>query len=153
MTLKQKIYLETTVIAAYFDFWGDAPEQKNFTLRFWSEILPEYEPVISHLVRAELQKKQEWWPEYEPLIRNVMTLPNLPEADRLAREYIDRGIIPAGKFADALHLATACVNTTDYLATWNFEHLSRPHKRHQINETNKILGVYTPTIVEPKDFF
>lgn len=52
---KQKIYLETSVVSAYFDPWRKSPEQKKWTRKFWKQILPDYQPVISKLVKIELK--------------------------------------------------------------------------------------------------
>jgi hypothetical protein len=51
--IKQKVYLDTTVPSAYFD--DRAPDRQNLTKQFWSEILPEFEPMISTIVLSEIQ--------------------------------------------------------------------------------------------------
>lgn len=41
------IYLETSIIAAYFDFWGKSNEQSKVTKDFWQKQMSKYEPIIS----------------------------------------------------------------------------------------------------------
>lgn len=52
--LKPKIYLETSVISAYFDFKKQDLTRKEETRYFFKKILPEYQVFISEAVLAEL---------------------------------------------------------------------------------------------------
>ncbi len=49
---KQKIYLDTTVPSAYFD--ARAPDRELLTKIFWSDRLPDFDPVISNIVLSEI---------------------------------------------------------------------------------------------------
>ncbi|MFH1392470.1 MAG: hypothetical protein ABIG90_02190 [bacterium] len=53
---KELIYLETSVISAYFDFKKQDPERKKITRKFFDEELPKFQVLISEVVIAELQK-------------------------------------------------------------------------------------------------
>ena len=57
-------------------------------------------------------------------------------ADKLALEYVKRGIIPERKFEDALHLAVSTVNEMDVLVSWNFKHLANVNKERQVISVN-----------------
>jgi len=42
--LGPRVYLDTSVPSAYWD--DRAPERQELTKRFWSERLPDFDPVI-----------------------------------------------------------------------------------------------------------
>ena len=45
------------------------------------------------------------------------------DAEKLAAQYIDRGVISSRMIADALHIAVATVAGVDVLVSWNFKHV------------------------------
>lgn len=149
--MKETIYLETSVISAYFDFWGKSSGQKSITRQFWHKILPKYKPLISDAVIGELRRKAEWWSSYYSLIKNIDCLTVTKEKRQLAQKYIEMKVIPATKFPDALHLAIASLEQIDYFVTWNAKHITKPSKRHLIAQANRELKIYLPTFIEPKD--
>jgi len=55
----------------------------------------------------------------------VFTTPDwfTPEAEQLARRYLDAQIFPATVPDDALHVAIAILTRQDVLVSWNFKHL------------------------------
>lgn len=144
--------METSVISGYFDFWGKSPKQKQDTRKFWKIILPKFKLIVSELTINELRAKTEWWPSYGKLIKNISSFKSSNKAKKNAQKYINLGIVPKSKFADALHFASACDKKVDYFVTWNAKHFTRPFKRHQITEINQKLKIHMPTLAEPIDF-
>lgn len=150
---KPTIYLETSVISAYFDFWQKNPKQKEITRRFWQKVLPKHKVYVSRLnVRELTDAKSSWQNYYLKLIEGYEFLGVTDKADELARKYVEAGIIPQSKLSDAAHLAIACLDDIDYLVTWNIRHLARPYKINQIIEFNTKHKIYIPTIAKPSDF-
>ncbi|MBU4331891.1 PIN domain-containing protein [Patescibacteria group bacterium] len=150
---KQTIYLETSVISAYFDFWKKSPLQKRETRKFWKIVLPDYEPVTSTLTIIELERaRREWRNEYLKLIQNIRILNFSPKVSRLAERYIKERIIPKSKADDAGHLAIAVTHEIDFFLTWNMQHFLRPNKMKQIINFNRTNSLYIPTLVNPNDF-
>lgn len=150
---KSTIYLETSVISAYFDFWQTAPKQKQLTREFWKKVLPEYNAVISEAVLLELNNaKAKWAQKFKKLVQPFTILPLNEKSMQLSKKYIKADIIPAGYKEDSFHLAIACIQKCDYLATWNTEHLARPYKLHQIYHFNKKHKIHFPILIKPEHF-
>jgi hypothetical protein len=68
-----------------------------------------------------------------------------------AETYVQRRIMPAHPFEDALHLALASHHGCAVLATWDFRHLANPSKFDFIRRINKQLGLPMPLITTPED--
>jgi len=148
--LKPKIYLDTSVISAYFD--QRAPDRQRLTKAFWQGI-HEYEVLISTVTLKEignttsiLLKKRmvDLVTEYEILEINDEVL-------TLAAEYIKAGIIPGRFENDALHIAIATVNGLDYLLSWNFEHIVKVKTKRRVNLINLSLGYKEIEIISPPE--
>jgi len=63
-----------------------------------------------------------------------------PEIERLADLYLARGVIPATKREDALHVANATVHKLDILLSWNFKHLANVRREALIAAVNRQEG-------------
>jgi hypothetical protein len=53
------------------------------------------------------------------------------EIKRLAKLYVNEGIIPAKKDDDALHIAYSTFYEMDILLSWNYKHLANIFKRRK----------------------
>lgn len=150
---KQTIYLETSVISAYFDFWERSPEQKQATQEFWKKILPKFTPIISNITIRELENsKTEWREHYLTIIKNIKNIIYAQQAAKLAEKYVAQGIIPSSKTDDGSHLAISVINHIDFFVTWNMKHFLRPYKLKQIADFNKKFKLHLPVLVKPIDF-
>ena len=54
---KWSLYLDTSVPSAYFD--ERAKERKEATIRFWKEVLPDYQVYISDVTVKELDATKD----------------------------------------------------------------------------------------------
>jgi len=151
---KPKIYLETSVISAYFDFWQDAPLQKKWTRIFWRSALPKYNIVISDIVRSEILAftSDKWKDKVLKKVNNFKILAVNHDVEKLAQAYMHHGIVPKSKKEDALHLAVCLHYKLDYLITWNKKHIVRDYKIKQILEFNSQRGLAGPVILNPLMF-
>jgi len=152
MGKKQKIYLETSVISAYFDFKKQDAERETATRTFWHDHLKEYDAFISETVIAELVKDTEHAAQQTQLVKDVPTLAVTDEANKLAHHYLASSVIRPTKLADALHLAIATLNKIDFLASWNYRDLARPAQQRKIMDYNEAHGLYVPAIATPDEF-
>jgi predicted nucleic acid-binding protein len=149
--IKPKVYLDTTVPSAYYD--ERTPDRLRLTREFWTERLPLFKPVISTIVRMEIQdtpdkKKRE---KINALIEGFDTLVFEEEADTLAQEYIKREIFPEKYLSDANHLAIAVVYGIDYFISWNFRHLVKVKTRREVNLVNALKGYEPIEIIAPPE--
>jgi rRNA-processing protein FCF1 len=150
-----RIYLETSVFN--FVFADDAPDKKADTIKLFEEIgQGKYQPFTSAYVYDELSKAQEEKRNKMYALINgygVNALPATQEIERLAKIYVQEGIIPQKYDADALHIAAASVNELDIIVSWNFKHivklktitqteivnLKEGYKRIHINSPSEVI--------------
>ncbi len=77
------------------------------------------------------------------------------EADRLARAYIEAGVLGEASFDDARHVAMASVHDADLIVSWNFRHIVQYRRIRGFNAVNlregyKGLDIRSPReVVEP----
>lgn len=154
MAKKQTMYLETSVISAYFDFWKSDPKQKKYTRLFWITAMPKYEVYISEMVLAEidLHRNSLWRSKMLKCIKDFEPIRATKDIQSIAKGYIADQLFPESEYRDALHVAYASGKKVDYLVSWNQRHITRPFKRRQIMEYNMRNDLGNPTIVSPLDF-
>lgn len=149
--LGPRVYLDTSVPSAYWD--DRAPERQELTKRFWSERLPDFDPVISVIVLGEVGDTPD--PDrrgrIERLVDDLDVLDFDEEANDLALEYVRRGVFSEDERTDARHVAIAVVNGIAFLASWNFGHLVRVSTRREVNLVNALRGYGPIEIVAPPE--
>ncbi len=145
-----KIYLETTMFNYYFDQDRDA---HPYTKMLFNEIktgkyvayTSEY--VIAELLRAPENKRSSMIGligEYD-----IVVLELSEEIERLARIYVQAGIIPEKFMADGLHIAATTVNDLDMILSLNFKHIVKKKTMElasfvNIREGYRSIGIFTP---------
>ena len=149
--MKPRVYLDTTVPSALLD--ERTPDRCQLTMRFWHERLPEYSPIISVIVQAEIRETRD--PEkrgkLEELVAGFTVLPFSDEADILSREYLKRGVFPEKYLSDAVHVATAVVHGLSYLVSWNYKHLVKVNTRREVNLVNALMNFGQIEITVPPE--
>ena len=94
------------------------------------------------IVRSKLEALID---QHKPLM-----LESSDEAKSLAELYIKRGVIPASKVEDALHVGISTVAEMDAIVTWNYKHLANLRKTEYFHSINieqgywKRLEIITP---------
>ena len=141
----EKVYVETSVIGAYFDERADivSVAQKYWTRIWWDELRNRYEVVVSRVVVDEL--KHPDFPHSQQALELIENIPEVPIEDeirQIVKLYIQNQVIPKNPLGDALHLALASYHKCDYLLTWNCKHIANPNKFRQIR-------LYIPNLVTP----
>src|SRR3989338_6178693 len=102
---KEKIYLDTSVVSAYFDR-RNKPRQDQ-TKKFWQDIIPHCEVYISTITIKELSETKTLTlrRKLKNLTKNFRILRNNNEIEHLAKKYIQENIFAQKYFDDALHVA------------------------------------------------
>ena len=148
MTNLPKIYLDTSIISAYFDY--SKPVRQLVTQKWFSEQIPDYEFFISSLVIEELDNTTD-----EVLKNNFFNLVNTinpvllefnDEIIRLSELYRERVI--KNQIQDALHIAIASYYKINAIVSWNFKHIVNLKTVSEIHKINleqgyPILEIYT----------
>lgn len=158
MYKKLKIYLDTSV--PNFLFADDAPEKKEITIDLFDNFIYKhtYDTYISDVVLAEIEDTRDS-DKRTKLLNTIKKYPieifrltdeEETEIERMANKYIDTGVIPVNKKADALHVAVSLVKKINFLVSWNYKHLANVQREERIrvinleNNYNHDLRIITP---------
>lgn len=148
--MKEKVYLDTSIPSAYFD--ERDKKRQEITQKWWKEILfNNYEVHISELVEAELidtkdEKKRQTLLE---LVKNIKSLEVTKEAEILAGDYVENGVVPEEYIDDALHIAVATLNNIELIVSWNFIHLVNHETKRKVKAINLLNGYREIEIESP----
>lgn len=148
---KLRIYLDTTI--PNYAFATHLPHKMKITkllFKRWEN--GKYDLFISDVVLRELHAASE--PKRKKLIAKVAGIAQLvitEEAEKLANEYVKRGVISHNYFDDARHVAIATCNNLDAVVSWNYDHLVNINKIKAINTVNAIKGYRHIEIVSPEE--
>ena len=147
--MKQRIYIDTSVVGGYFDEEFKEATQLLFERLENNEIIF----VISDLLDLELLNA--------PM--NVRELLHNFSADKfyrvelteeviiLADTYIFEKVVGQTSLEDCRHIALATVSRVDVLASWNFKHIVNLDRIKGYNSVNLKLGYPMKEIRSPKD--
>jgi predicted nucleic acid-binding protein len=151
---KLKIYVETSVWSQALA--EDAPALREASLAFFRAAKEQQLPLfVSEVVFVEFSKATEELSErLRGLVRQFSPniIPLNDEANHLALEYLQFGIVPASKLDDARHVAVAVVHELDILVSWNYRHLVNLKRREAFHYSSAINGYPKPLqIVTPPE--
>ena len=145
----QRVYVDTSVIGGCHDdefaLWSNGL-MKDFRLG-------NFRPVVSEVVDAEVRDAPE---PIQDIYSELLTLePEFlnatEEAVQLAETYLERQILTAKFFDDALHIALASVAEVDVLVSWNFKHIVHFDKIRLFTAVNIELGYKPLQIYSPRE--
>jgi predicted nucleic acid-binding protein len=145
--MKQRIYIDTSVVGGYFD-----DEFSADTIPFFERVKNgEIIMIVSDILEAELLRAPDF------VKKLLATMPELqtekvrlsPEAIELADKYIEAKVVGKTSRADCQHIAIATLCNADVLVSWNFKHivnLDRIRGYNGINYQNghKMIEIRTP---------
>jgi hypothetical protein len=147
--MKQRIYIDTSVVGGYFDEEFSEVTQGLFNRLENDEIIF----VISDLLDLELtgapQNVRELLYRFTPDKFERVQLTE--EAIRLADTYISEKVVGKTSLEDCRHIALATINRVDVLASWNFKHIVNLDRIKGYNSVNYRLGYPMIEIRSPKD--
>ena len=145
-----RIYLDTSVVSAYFD--SRYPERQKDTVAFW-KLSEEHEFSISELTKSEIRNTQDETRRNEMLdhIANLSLVPIDDAANHLANLYLENSIFSPAMLNDGLHVAAATISRRNVLVSWNFRHLVNRRRRALVNEVNILNGYPALEIIAPPE--
>ncbi|MFQ6003076.1 MAG: PIN domain protein, partial [Candidatus Zixiibacteriota bacterium] len=73
------------------------------------------------------------------------------EAETLAQNYVDNGVVSAKHIVDAQHIAIASVERVDVLVSWNFQQIVNLDRIRAFNAVNLKLGYPILEIRSPRE--
>ena len=149
--MRQRIYIDTSVVGGYFDnIFEEA------TRRLFDRIVNcDFDVYFSEVNETELSLA----PQH---VRNLVLL--VPkecykyvelneEAAALAQLYLKDKALGQASLNDAYHIAIASVNRLDCLVSWNFKHIVNFDKIKLFNSINLKAGYPLIDIRTPLEFF
>jgi predicted nucleic acid-binding protein len=147
---KSKIYLDTSVLSVLHDKRDQKLHQA--TRNFW-KFLSNYEIYISQIVIDEISITPDKSKKMllERTIEDFVVLEINNEVENLVKEYMRQCLVPEKDKSDAYHVAVATVYKSEYLVTWNLEHLAKEITRHKVIAVNLLQGYKEVRIVTPYD--
>lgn len=147
--MKQRIYIDTSVVGGFFD------DEFSFdTIPFFDRVKKgEVVVIVSDLLQAELLRAPEF-------VKNL--LKGIPderieyvklsqEAIELADKYIEAKVVGKTSRADCQHIAIATICKADILVSWNFKHIVNLDRIRGYNGINYQMGLHMIEIRTPKE--
>lgn len=132
--MKQRIYIDTSVVGGYFDEEFKEATQLLFERFEKGEVIF----IVSDLLDIELLNApvqvRELLLKYPSENFERVTLSE--EAIILADTYINEKVIGKNFLEDCRHIALATVNKVDVLASWNFRHIVNQDRMKGYNSVN-----------------
>lgn len=147
--MKQRIYIDTSIVGGYFD-----EEFKEATERLFERMAgQEVIFIVSDLLDLELTYAPK---EVRELLHNYSSnnferIQLTNEAIELADRYIAEKVVGKSSLEDCRHIAMATINRVDVLASWNFKHIVNLDRIKGYNSVNLKLGYPMIEIRSPKD--
>jgi hypothetical protein len=147
--MKQKIYIDTSIVGGFFDEEFQEPTGKLFERLERNEIIF----VVSDLLDLELINAPQ---RVRDLLLNYSSdkfqrIELSEEAVKLADTYIIEKVVGKTSLEDCRHIAMATIHKVDVLASWNFKHIVNLDRIKGYNSVNMKLGYALIEIRSPKD--
>ncbi|MBW8050618.1 MAG: type II toxin-antitoxin system VapC family toxin [Cytophagales bacterium] len=147
--MKQKIYIDNSVLGGYFDKDFEQDTRKLFDRIRKGDFIIH----LSEISELELLEAPEYVKDLKKEIPNdcLVILELNEDAEYLAENYIKEKILTESSMNDAYHIAIATVNRIDVLISWNFRHIVNLNKIRLFNSVNLKLGFPQIDIRTPKE--
>jgi predicted nucleic acid-binding protein len=147
--MKQRIYIDTSVVGGYFDEEFAEATIKLFERLNNNEIIF----VVSDLLDLELinapQQVRDHLLKYSA--DKFQRIELTEEAIKLADTYISERVVGKTSVEDCRHIALATIHKVDVLVSWNFKHIVNLDRIKGYNSVNLRLGYTMIEIRSPKD--
>ena len=147
--MKQKIYIDTSVIGGCFD-----KEFKEWSDKLFKEFISgDLIAVISDVTFDELENAPEFVRKkiHEIPQRFLEIVSSDEECEILAGLYITEGAVSKNFYEDALHIAIATIHNVNVLASWNFKHIVNLARIRLYNAVNLKNGYSILEIRSPRE--
>ena len=150
---KTKIYLDTSVLSYLKQ--DDSPERTSATLKFWEELKArtDIDIYLSDVTLAELsdcyEPKRTFMQEKLKEIKFSL-LEKDEDAERLASQIIELGILTDKSHDDCLHIAVAVLEACNYIVSWNFKHLVNVKTINGVRAITNLKGFSPIDIITPE---
>lgn len=147
--MKQRIYIDTSIVGGYFD-----KEFAGATVALFERLQnKEVIFMVSDLLRQELlgapERVRALLDQYDSTCFEPVILTT--EARELAQAYIAAKVVGETSLEDCQHIATATIYKADVLASWNFKHIVNLARIKGDNAVNLKTGYALLEIRNPRE--
>jgi predicted nucleic acid-binding protein len=148
------VYLETTIPS----YLTAAPSRdliirahQEITVEWWTQHRHRFEIYISDLVLQEVARGDRIAASKRlEELAGIAILEANEDARELAREFVNRGLIPQKAVEDAFHVAIAIAQGMDFLLTWNCRHIANAEIIDRLQAVCEEFGFEMPTLCTPE---
>lgn len=148
--MKQRIYIDTSVIGGYYDSEFEVATRKLFG----RIVNRDFSIYFSEVNETELVLAPPHVQEVKALIpSDCLTFITMSDdVETLAQTYISEKALGKASENDAYHIALSSVHRLDCLISWNFKHIVNFDKIKMFNSINMRLGYPLIDIRSPLEF-
>ena len=150
---KAKIYLDTSVLSYLKQ--DDSPERTAVTLKFWEE-LKKRDDLDIYLSDVTLAEVSECFEPKRSFMQSKLAeiqftlLEQDSDAEKLADQIIELGILTDKSHDDCLHIAVAVLEACNYIVSWNFKHLVNVKTINGVRAITNLKGFTPIDIITPE---
>ncbi|MCR5290603.1 MAG: PIN domain-containing protein [Treponema sp.] len=150
---KTKIYLDTSVLSYLQQ--EDSPERMASTIQFWEE-LKKRDDLDIYLSDVTLAEVSECYEPKRSFLQEKLKeiqfsfLEKDDDAEKLAKQIIDLGILTNKSHDDCLHIAIAVLEACNYIVSWNFKHLVNVKTINGVRAITNLKGFSQIDIITPE---
>ena len=147
--MRRRFYVDTSVWRGVYD-----PRVSFDSILFFNMVNKRsdiclYSKVVEKELRGAPKEAQKflkifWYDKKEKL--NITS-----EVLRLARVYVDEGVVSNKSMNDCIHVAVATIYQVGMLVSWNFKHIVGKCKAKAYNDINVRLGYSKLNIYSPRE--
>ena len=145
--MKQRIYLDTSVIGGIFDEKFEVITNMLFNLVKLNQIIIVLSDLTENEIKLAPLRVNNFF--YSLGEFNVEFINGLEESNRLAKAYIHEKVVGPTSFDDCHHIALATISSVDILASWNFKHIVNENRIRGYNSVNLKMGYDQLEILSP----
>ena len=147
--MKQRIYIDTSVVGGYFDEEFKEDTRQLFNRMIKKDVVFVISDLLDlELINAPLQVRDLLLQFSADKFERVELS---EEALKLADTYIKEKVVGKTSLEDCRHIAMATIYKVDVLASWNFKHIVNLDRIKGYNSVNLRLGYSMIEIRSPKD--
>jgi predicted nucleic acid-binding protein len=148
--MKQKIYLDTSVIGGYYDDEFEVETKKIFSKIKAGTLQIVYSELTVKEIYRGPKRVIDLFKQIDS--QNIEVVLINKEIIKLADTYISENVVGFSSRDYCIHIAAATVSKSDFLLSWNFKHIVNERRIYVYNAVNLMLGYSVIEIISPIQF-
>ncbi|GBU21631.1 hypothetical protein R80B4_01529 [Fibrobacteres bacterium R8-0-B4] len=146
---KERYYLDTSVWNGIKELVFAFDTRTFFTMISRNQVVCLYSEIVERELEGAPSVVREVFGSVSGEYKEKVTITD--DILRLAKVYIDRGVVGRTSFDDCIHIAAATVHKADILVSWNFKHIVNIRRVRGYNAINAEFGYPILEIRSPRE--